>query len=199
MATTTLSISSLLTAGWELTKKRYVSLFVLLGIVIVGMVVQQAVVGLEIPLLSTILNWVVSTVVSVATTLGLLQIVRGQEKLDFSKVWEEPKVLLNMFLTNLLLGLMVVVGLLLLIVPGIYLALRYGMASILVVDEDLGPMEALQRSSKITEGKRLFILTFGIASVAVNILGALALGVGLLISIPVTSLAGILLYERLKA
>ena len=58
-----------------------------------------------------------------------------------------------------------------------------------VIDRSLGPIEALKESARITEGIRLKIFLFMLAAGAINILGILLLFVGLLVTMPLTSLA----------
>lgn len=50
------------------------------------------------------------------------------------------------------------VGLLLLLVPGVTFMLIFGFAPILVIDEKIGPIAAYKRSAKITRGSRFTLL-----------------------------------------
>ncbi len=59
-----------------------------------------------------------------------------------------------LFLVGLLTGLGIVVGLLLLIVPGIMLYILWSVAAPALVEERLGPVEALGRSRDLTRGAR---------------------------------------------
>ncbi len=89
------------------------------------------------------------------------------------------------------------VGLIFLVVPGIYFILRYYFVTMLVIDKNLSIKEAFKESSLMTDGVKWKILVFLLASVGLNILGVLALGVGLLVSAPVTMLAYIHIYRQL--
>jgi uncharacterized membrane protein len=59
-----------------------------------------------------------------------------------------------LFIVALLTGIGVFLGALLLIVPGLYLATRWAVATPALVAEDLGPTAALGRSAELTEGRR---------------------------------------------
>lgn len=59
-----------------------------------------------------------------------------------------------LFIVALLTGIGVLLGALLLLVPGIYLAVRWVVATPALVAEDLGPTAALGRSGELTEGRR---------------------------------------------
>jgi uncharacterized membrane protein len=103
------------------------------------------------------------------------------------------------FVTTLLLGLLVAAGFVLLIVPGVLWGLRYGLAPFLVADKRLEPMAAFHESKRLTEGVRGELLGFVAVMILVNLLGALALGVGLLFSVPTTGLAAVFVYQKLLA
>lgn len=199
MAKTSLSITSLFSSAWKIVTGNVTSIMILFGVVIVAAVAQMVIGRLGLPMmLEQILTWIVSTVAMVVYTIGGLQLVRGQSKLDLAQAWADPKLLLNVFIVNFILGIVIGVGFLLLIIPGIYLALTYGMASVVTIDEKLGPIASIKRSASLTQGNKMFIFVFGLAAAVINLVGALFLVVGLLVTIPLTGLAGLLLYEGLR-
>lgn len=95
-------------------------------------------------------------------------------------------------------ALMVVVGLVLLIVPGLYLGARYALAPILVVDEKLDAIGALRRSAELTRGSIVELVVLGLLLVLLNFVGALALGVGLVVTIPISVMAAVRVHRRLR-
>ena len=102
-------------------------------------------------------------------------------------------------LSTLLVGLIVAGGFVLLIVPGVLWALRFGLAPMIVADEGRDPMDALRESARLTEGVRADLFAFAALALGVNLLGALALGVGLLLTVPTTGLAAVHVFRRLQA
>jgi uncharacterized membrane protein len=100
----------------------------------------------------------------------------------------------------IMVTVVVIVGFIFLIVPGIYLAFKYTFVPYLIVDKNLGPIEAMKASSKMTDGIKWDILGFYVAGAALAYLGLIALGVGILVSAPVAYLAYLLFYDKvLKA
>jgi tetratricopeptide (TPR) repeat protein len=103
--------------------------------------------------------------------------------------------------TLVLLGIvtqvLVVLGLLLLVVPGVYLMVGLILAPWFVEDRQVGFWEALKLSRRAVHPHwfKLFGLLLGV--ILVNLLGALALGVGLLVTIPVTWCAFTAVYATL--
>jgi hypothetical protein len=114
----------------------------------------------------------------------------------------EPKPLLAGYfpflLTQILFGLIVAGGMLLLIVPGFIWAVTYGFAPLLCAAESYDPVEALRESRRLTTGHRRSLFVFGLLCLGVNILGALALGIGLFVTIPTTVTAMAHVLRRLQ-
>ncbi len=92
-------------------------------------------------------------------------------------------------LASILYLLVVVAGYILLIVPGIILGLMFFLYDYLIVDEGLGPIESLSRSAKIMRGRKGELFLFNILLVLINLAGALVCLVGLIATIPSTTVA----------
>lgn len=107
-------------------------------------------------------------------------------------------VFLNYLAVSILYGLLVGVGLVLLIVPGIYLAIRYGLAGFLVVDGKADALGAFSRSAQLTRGARGSLFVLLLALLGMNLLGLLVFGVGLLFTIPATAYALARAYRQLE-
>ena len=99
---------------------------------------------------------------------------------------------------SILYFLAIVAGLVLLIIPGIIAAIAFGFFQYVVVDKGVGPIESLKQSRTITRGARMKILLFALTSFGVTVLGFLFFIVGLLVAIPVTTLAGAWVYRQLE-
>ena len=99
---------------------------------------------------------------------------------------------------SILVGIIVIIGFILLIVPGIIWALRYLFVPYLIMERKLAPFEALKESARITYGHKWQLLGLLCLIVLINILGAILLLVGLLVSIPVSSLAMVHAYRTLS-
>lgn len=100
-------------------------------------------------------------------------------------------------LGNFLYGLVVTLGIIALIIPGIYLALRYGFFWYAIIDGHKGVFAAFHESARITHGVKWQLVLFGLASMGAILLGFFALGVGVLVAIPVVMLASAHLYRVL--
>lgn len=81
------------------------------------------------------------------------------------------------------------IGLFLLIVPGIYLAIRLQFFPYYMIEEGDTSFIALQKSWHATEEWMIELFLFGLCVVVLNILGAFFLGIGLIFTYPLTMLA----------
>jgi uncharacterized membrane protein len=117
---------------------------------------------------------------------------------DARELWPDATMFLEYLAVSIIYGVLVAAGLILLVVPGIYLAVRYGLASFLVADGRVTDvLGAFRQSSELTRGRRLKLFLFGLVLVLMNVAGAILLGVGLLVTLPVTAFAAALVYRQL--
>jgi len=98
---------------------------------------------------------------------------------------------------SFLVGISIIGGFLLLIVPGIIFAVRLTFATYFAIDKDVKPMEALRESKRITKGNRWKLYWFLVVCVFINILGLLCLIVGVLFTAPLTAIATAIVYKKL--
>jgi uncharacterized membrane protein len=132
----------------------------------------------------------------VATRLSLDIFDTGRP--DLSRLSDLLPLLPSYFIGKLLYGVMVMVGLLLLIIPGFIVAYMFLYVGYLVVDRQLGPIEALQESRVVTSGVKLDLFLFSLVVGVMNVIGAICLLVGLFVTIPVTLMASAYVYRRLS-
>jgi uncharacterized membrane protein len=95
-------------------------------------------------------------------------------------------------------GVFVLGGFLFLIVPGIIAVTALGFAKFFVIDKHLGVADALRASARITRGHRFEVFTLLVALAIINILGALVLGIGTIVTMPITMLAMAHAYRTLE-
>ncbi|MDB5225208.1 MAG: hypothetical protein JWL87_160 [Candidatus Adlerbacteria bacterium] len=84
------------------------------------------------------------------------------------------------------------------LVGAFYLSLRYSMSRLAVID-GAGIIESIDKSSKLTHGVKGQLVLFILALIGLNLLGLLALVVGLLVTIPITAFAFAHVYLKLKS
>jgi membrane-anchored glycerophosphoryl diester phosphodiesterase (GDPDase) len=111
-----------------------------------------------------------------------LKAVRGEpfEIRDMFEVFQRNY--WNAVAANVVVGLIVGIGLIMLIVPGIIFACRLAFVPYLVIDREMELTEALNESWQMTKGYGGQIFLMGVLAFFIAILGLIALLVGVIIS-----------------
>lgn len=117
---------------------------------------------------------------------------------DLSKLGDLAGLLPSYLGGKILYGLIVLVGMILLIVPGIIAAYMFLYVGYLIVDKGLGPIEALKASKSLTDGVKMDLFLFSLVMALVNLAGMLVVFVGLLATIPTTLMAAAYVYRKLS-
>lgn len=95
---------------------------------------------------------------------------------DFVSDW---KLLLKALAVIILFGLMVGIGSMFLLIPGIYLSLRYTLAFYCLNDDHtLGVIDCFKKSAELMNGRKLNLLILQISMIGWVILGYITLGIG---------------------
>jgi len=188
--------------GWN-TVKANLGFFIALLIVAFLIQVIPRVIGEviydKLPIISLVL-YLIATVLEIVVSLGLIKVsvnfcdgIKG--KLD--DLLSSFHLVLGYFAAALVYFIIVVAGLLLFVVPGVIWSIKYSMFPYFIVDQQMGPIEAIKASGKATSGAKWQLFLFGSLLMLVNLGGLLALGIGLFVSIPVAMLSYAYVYRQL--
>ncbi len=132
-----------------------------------------------------------SNVVQVFIGIGhlqlLLALLRGRQA-SLGMLFGGGERLLPTIGVSILLGLAVMAGLILLIIPGIIVILFYWPAYSLVVDRKTPVMEAFSLARVITKGNELTTFLMGLLSMGIVLIGFLALCIGIVFAQPLAML-----------
>lgn len=145
---------------------------------------------------------VAHTALAVMVGMGLLKVsldVSSDQQPQWSSLFAYFPKIIHYFIAQLFYIVIVVVGLVLFIFPGVIWGLRYFLYGYFIVDKGAGPIEALKMSAKATMGAKWDLLGLVIVSILINILGFLCLIVGLFATIPTVVVANALVYRKLVA
>ena len=207
MGTQLFSISEAMRFGWRTAKERFwffAQVIIVLALISYGPgVIMRSFDRIELPTLVTMfffLAGIVLWVIQLLISIGLMQIVLSfvdNRKTDISELFTGARFLVNYFLSSLLYALVVAVGFVLLVAPGVILMVRLQFYQYLVVDKNFGPVRALKQSWEMTKGAFWTLVLFWLSIVGINVLGIVALGIGLLWSVPTSVLAAGWVYRRL--
>jgi len=130
--------------------------------------------------------------------LGIIKMsinhIRG-EAIDFKDLYSVSlNTFLNYIVAWIITSFFIIIGLILLIIPGVHLALRFMFVQYLIVDKDISFNVAIKESMRMTKGNTinlfLLVLTFGLIALA----GIICLFVGIIVALPLIYLAGAYIY-----
>ncbi len=197
MNSNTFSIQDSLKFGWGAFKKDpwfYVGATLSLGLfsLIVNWLTGQghglfSIVGFLIGLAAT-------TVANIAYARLALSAEAGNH-VGWEGLWA-PENFWRMLGAMILQVVIIVVGFILLVIPGIIACLMLTFTQFLVVDKSLGPVEALKESYRLTKGHLFQLFLFALCLIALNIVGLVLLVVGLLVTVPVSLIAFAHVYRK---
>ncbi len=94
-----------------------------------------------------------------------------------------------LLLLSLVSAILIILGFILLILPGIFLMVCYLFPSMLIIDRGLDFWPAMELSRRTVQGQWFGFFVFVLLLILVNLGGVLLLGVGLLVSLPVSTCA----------
>ncbi len=127
-------------------------------------------------------------------TDGLKQALEaGKYDLAFSG-FKNP---LPIIITGVLMLVMIYVGCLLLLLPGIYLMIAYALALPLVIERGLSPWQALETSRKAISQHWFKVLGLNLVLGLIVGLSAIPLGIGMIWTVPLWAIASGVLYRTI--
>lgn len=187
-----LDLGAVLNAAWSVFKARWTD--VILGaLVVIGMSIGFSVVRAVVEaatsrnqaLHATVLTAFVvvdllfQSWIAVGNIRYMLQIARG-EPARLEVLFSGLDVLLPFLGGMILFGLAFFVGFVLLIVPGIIIAMMFSQALYLIADRRLPVFAAFSTSRAVMVGNKLTLFATGLVAIGLSILGVLACCVGII-------------------
>ena len=179
--------SGALSYGWERMKSHFLYLFL---IVLVLVVIDSPLQGLKdrdgsytssldvlIEALALAYWLLFVPVIDYSADLLFVKAVR-REKIDIKEIIIGFKNYLNIILANLLVTALIGMALIALIIPGIIVACRLAFVSYLVMDQQLDPITAVEKSWRMTRGYGWEIFLLGFLSILIFIVGLALVIVG---------------------
>lgn len=206
-----LSIGDCIRFGWETFKKRpgiLIGAFVLTTLLpaIPGILFPspEVVPGVPPPLPTTgeMIATLISVVIGIFVTIGMTTFaLRAHDDIASVKMGDlwNPQPFWRFLGAEVLAGIIIFVGFLLLVVPGVIASLGLCFVLYVVIDREAGPINALKESWRLTTGSKWQLFLLVLALIGLNLLGLLLLLVGILVTVPITWLAVTHAYRTLAS
>lgn len=185
----TLNVKNYIQQGWEMFKE-HIGEFV--GFTLIIFVASA--VSSKLAVSGSFIFSAVAASFYAGYGIAAFRLLNGQQ-LQFADFFKGFNYFLPLFLAALAGGFLVGIGFVLLIIPGIYLAVAYMFTTYFIIDYRMEFWQAMETSRMIITKNWFAFFGFAFVLFALNLLGGLALGVGLLVSIPVTACAAAVAYK----
>ncbi len=144
---------------------------------------------------------IISVAVSATFALGLAKIYlrfRDGDRPVFENLFDGLAHFHKYLGAAIIAWVAILMGLILFVVPGIVFLIRLWFLAFVIADTKAGPLEAIQQSWDISRGRTMELLGFFFLLIVLNVAGLICLGVGLLVTLPISGLALAHLYRDLK-
>ena len=196
------SIKEALLYGWDATKNNFYFLFTIFLFLFIFILISSLIVALteEKNILIGYLLQVIFIATSFLLEMGFIKIflkIYDNEKPELKDLFLQYPLFFRFVAASILSQIIVFLGLLLLIIPGIILGIALSFFPYLIVDKKIPSINSLKQSYEITKGVRFKLFIFYIILGLINLLGVLFLVVGLFVTLPLTSLAIVFVYRKL--
>ena len=175
--------------GWDIVKPHW--------LVLSAMFFIQAAIGC-VPYIGPCAQFIIGGAIMVGIWRAVLGTIDGR-KPDVGMMFQGFDRFGDAFLANLISGILIALGIVCLIVPGIILAIMWMFTFPVIGETPLGFWEAMRESSRLTEGYRWRLFLLALACILVAILGLLVFCVGVFVACAVDLAALGLAYRFLQA
>jgi hypothetical protein len=200
---TKFTISEVLNASWTALKSQ---IWILVGLFLGYVILYSVISLLLLPAMSSVaLSIIVNVIICVISLIfvlgyikNLFQALDGEEP-QFSAYGQQARKIGIYFVAALISSILILIGTFLLIIPGVYLALRLQFYNQFIVEEDAGIIESLQKSWDITKDQVLPLFLLFLAMLGIGIAGFILLGVGTLVAYPLIILMQCCVFRKLNS
>jgi len=126
-------------------------------------------------------------------------ILTNKEKVEIKEINDLLPILPKFILTMVMYKVIVLLGFILFIIPGIIFAIKYQFAPFIVLNEkNVSIRESFKKSSLLASSLQWKLFFFEIFTAFINFFGFMCFGFGLAITLPLTIIARAKIYKELK-
>lgn len=133
--------------------------------------------------------------------LGLISVslkMYDGEKPSYKELYLHGTLFWQYLGVTVIYSLAMLVGFILLVIPGIWVTCTYFFAPYVLFEKKIGIKEAFKESARLTKGNKWKIFGLFIINILLSLLGFVVFGVGLLVTMPLTLMAYVYVYKQLS-
>jgi uncharacterized membrane protein len=173
-------------------------LIVLIVVVVnlIGAVLRFTIDSFVVGALVAVLFWIIGQIVTIGVINASLMVTRGETP-EVGKVFS-TEYLGPFIIGSILYGLIVLIGLILCIIPGIIAAFMLSFYGFYILDRGLSPTDALTASFNLVKDNFGKVFLVILVAFVINFIGAILCGIGLLVTAPICWIILAYAYRKLN-
>lgn len=149
-------------------------------------------------IIANLLNAVISCAFMLGYIKNMFQTLDGEEP-QFSAYGSQSRKIVTYFVASLIYAIAVGIGIILLLVPGIYLAVRLQFFTQFIVEENCGITESLKKSWQLTEGQVMPLLLLLLTMIGIALVGCILFFIGIFVAMPLIYMMQCYVFRKLNA
>lgn len=131
------------------------------------------------------ISWMIFSILRIGMLYTALRVIR-KEPVPFTSIFSGFPRIIHILIADILVGIVVFWGVILLIIPGIFLAISFSMRGLLIMEMDVDCIRALRGSWQMMKGYRIDYFLLWVVLIGINIAGLIPFGMGLIITVPLS-------------
>ena len=186
--------------GWRQLRKYFLELF-LIGIMGFIISIPSGMSGLPTLIflwLGLVYSILIVGPVEYGVSFAYLKAARG-DKPEIKDMFEAFRNYWNAVLASVVVGVIVLIGIIALIIPGIVFACKLAFTPYLVVDRKMQVIEAVKESWRMSNGHAWKVFLIGLFAIPISMAGLIVFGVGIIVATMWISLALASLYHAVAS
>lgn len=195
------TIKEALSFGWLKYKEHWkflVPLFIVMAVLYAFVSYTQPLDDISMSIVALqFLGNIIVAYLSIGIMNVMLRIYRA-EPIEIKNLFLSWNIFWKSMIGSILVSLTVLAGFILLVIPGLVWWITYSFYFYFIVEKGAGPVDAMKMSRKITVGERWHILGCFLIVILTNLVGAIVIGIGLFVSVPVSMLMLVYVYKKLS-
>jgi uncharacterized membrane protein len=192
--------------GWETLKENLGFFLIVVSILLIVSIIPSIAKEIykktdsaSIKIITNIIN-LFFQIIAILLELGLIKITLkliNQQKASLVDLFSQYHLFFKYLLGLIIYSIIIIAGLILFIVPGIIWGIKFRFFPYFIV-EGSGIIESFEKSAAITQGYKSDLFIFNLVLFLISIAGIIAFFIGVLITIPIVSMATVFVYQKLK-
>lgn len=197
-------IGEVLSEAWAKvsgSKGAFFLAFIMMYVIMIGAImISFAILAADTGSIGSIISQLIINIIILPLLAGLfiMGIKRSVDApISATNIFQHFNKAPKLFVGMILMQLLIFIGYLLLILPGIYLTIAYFMAIPLIAEKDMGIWEALETSRKAVTKRWFSFLLFFIIMTIIFFISSIPFGIGLIWTFPMFVIAYGIIYRNM--